>query len=75
MTSTKAQVPFDYYDLPFCRRKRVRSKTDNLGERLSGDKATNLPYELKLKQDESCAFLCRKVMKVKGKLINIYYLY
>ena len=64
VTSTKAQIPFDYYDLPFCRRKRTTGKTENLGERLAGDKATNSPYVLKMKQEEKCAFLCRK--KVKG---------
>jgi transmembrane 9 superfamily protein 2/4 len=63
VTSTKAQIPFDYYDLPFCRRKHTSGKTDNLGERLSGDKATNSPYVLKMKQEEKCAFLCRKVVK------------
>jgi len=64
VTSTTAQVPFDYYDLPFCRRKGTRGKADNLGERLSGDKATTSPYELKMKVDESCVFLCRKELKL-----------
>mmetsp|Transcript_17897 Transcript_17897/g.26407 ORF Transcript_17897/g.26407 Transcript_17897/m.26407 type:complete len:629 (+) Transcript_17897:78-1964(+) len=60
VTSTKAQVPFDYYDLPFCKRKHTRGKADNLGERLSGDRETTSPYILRMKQDESCVILCRK---------------
>ena len=44
VTSTKTQIPFDYYDLPFCKRKRSRGKSVNLGERLSGDKETTSPY-------------------------------
>lgn len=44
VTSTKTQIPFDYYDLPFCKTKRSRGKSVNLGERLSGDKETTSPY-------------------------------
>lgn len=65
MTSTKAQVPYDYYDLPFCRNKRRRGKSDNLGERLSGDRSTTSPYSLKVKKDENCVFLCRKSLNVR----------
>lgn len=60
VTSTKAQIPFDYYDLPFCKRKRSRGKAANLGDRLSGDKETTSPYILRMKQDESCVILCKK---------------
>mmetsp|Transcript_6475 Transcript_6475/g.6764 ORF Transcript_6475/g.6764 Transcript_6475/m.6764 type:complete len:633 (-) Transcript_6475:318-2216(-) len=60
VTSIKTQLPFDYYDLPFCKRKNTRSKADNLGERISGDKETTSPYELKMKKSEVCAILCRK---------------
>lgn len=44
MTSIKTQLPFDYYDLPFCKRKNTRGKADNLGERIAGDKETTSPY-------------------------------
>lgn len=63
VTSTKTQVPFDYYDLPFCKKRRTYGKSDNLGGGLSGDKSTVSPYQLKMKEDEKCIFLCRKEMK------------
>jgi transmembrane 9 superfamily protein 2/4 len=47
VTSTRTQVPYDYYDLPFCKSsKRRASKADNVGGQLSGDTATNSPYEV-----------------------------
>ena len=60
VTSTKTQVPFDYYDLPFCREKKSIATADNLGERISGDTTTNSPYILNMKQDEACVILCKK---------------
>jgi transmembrane 9 superfamily protein 2/4 len=63
VTSTKSQVPYDYYDLPFCKGKRSHAKADNVGERLSGDTTTNSPYELSMKKDERCAVLCRRSYK------------
>lgn len=65
ITSTSTPLQYDYYDLPFCRRrgKGGRSKAENLGERLSGESTTTSPYELKMKVDESCIVLCRKAYK------------
>ena len=60
VTSTKTQLPFDYYDLPFCKNKEDHASTENLGESISGDTTTASPYRLIMKQDESCAILCKK---------------
>jgi hypothetical protein len=47
ITSTDSPVVYDYYDLPFCkRRKKTKAKADNLGESLSGDSTTASPYEV-----------------------------
>lgn len=46
VTSTKSPVQYEYYDLPFCKKGKTRSRADNLGERLSGDTVTNSPYEV-----------------------------
>jgi len=46
VTSTKTQLPYDYYDLPFCKQKHSRAKAENLGERLAGDTVTKSPYEV-----------------------------
>jgi len=63
VTSTRTPLQYDYYDLPFCKPKRSKSKAENLGERLSGDSVTNSPYELRMMADEACIVLCRKVHK------------
>lgn len=44
--STATPLQYDYYDLPFCRRKRSKARADNIGERLSGDSLTTSPYEV-----------------------------
>jgi len=61
VTSTKTPLQYDYYDLPFCKKRRTKARAENLGERLSGDSLTTSPYELHMKQDEACIVLCRKV--------------
>lgn len=63
VTSTKTPLQYDYYDLPFCRNEKSKSHAENLGERLSGDSLTTSPYELRMKKDEACVVLCRKVHK------------
>eukprot|EP00599_Poterioochromonas_sp_BG-1_P005069 CAMPEP_0173148594 /NCGR_PEP_ID=MMETSP1105-20130129/9814_1 /TAXON_ID=2985 /ORGANISM="Ochromonas sp., Strain BG-1" /LENGTH=320 /DNA_ID=CAMNT_0014063281 /DNA_START=248 /DNA_END=1207 /DNA_ORIENTATION=+ len=63
VTSTKTPVQYDYYDLPFCKKGRAKSKAENIGERLAGDSVTASPYELHMKKDEACQTLCRKVHK------------
>lgn len=47
VTSTKTPLQYDYYDLPFCKRRRTKAKADNIGERLSGDSLTTSPYEVR----------------------------
>ena len=47
VTSMKTPVQFDYYDLPFCKRRKTRAKAENLGDRLSGDSLTASPYEVR----------------------------
>mmetsp|Transcript_3564 Transcript_3564/g.7394 ORF Transcript_3564/g.7394 Transcript_3564/m.7394 type:complete len:636 (+) Transcript_3564:47-1954(+) len=59
--STKTPLQYDYYDMPFCKRRKTRSKAENLGERLTGDTTTNSPYMLKMKKDETCVILCQKI--------------
>lgn len=65
VTSTKTPVQYEYYDLPFCRsgKRKSKSKAQSLGGRLSGDTLTKSPYELVMKKDLKCQVLCRKVLK------------
>ena len=41
VTSTKTQLPYQYYDLPFCHPKKRKEASENLGEVLQGDVITN----------------------------------
>ena len=38
LTSTKTQLPYEWYSLPFCRPEEIVSKAGNLGEVMRGDK-------------------------------------
>ncbi|RZF41058.1 hypothetical protein LSTR_LSTR002690 [Laodelphax striatellus] len=59
MTSTRTQLPYEYYSLPFCRPKnRTIYKSENLGEVLRGDRIVNTPYEVRMAEDVSCKLLC-----------------
>lgn len=60
LTSTKTQLPFEYYALPFCQPKTVENVAENLGEVLRGDRIMNSDYELRMGMEESCKILCRK---------------
>ena len=46
VTSMKTPLQYDYYDLPFCMRRKTRAKAENLGDRLAGDTLTASPYEV-----------------------------
>lgn len=61
MTSSKTQLPLDYYDLPFCQPEKIKKSAENLGEILSGDRIENTPYAIRMFEDVTCQVLCRKV--------------
>ena len=60
LTSTKTQLPYEYYSLPFCQPDNVENVAENLGEVLRGDRIMNSHYELKMRVEETCKILCRK---------------
>eukprot|EP00210_Caulerpa_lentillifera_P000490 g473.t1 len=59
LTSTKTQLPYDYYSLPYCRPNTMRVYSENLGEKLRGDKIENSPYVIQMRYNQECKFLCR----------------
>ena len=61
LTSDVLQVPYEYYYLNFCPPANgvVTSMDENLGQILLGDAVVNTPYEIKMRQDETCKVLCR----------------
>ena len=38
LSSTRTQLPFEYYSLPYCRPHKVAHSLENLGEVLRGDR-------------------------------------
>ena len=63
MTSTKTQLPYEYYNLPIhCKPiKGVKYKSENLGEILRGDRIVNTDYKIKMNENEKCKVLCQNV--------------
>jgi len=61
LDSTKTQIPFDYYDLPFCRPLSIKLDAENLGEVLMGERIENSAYEVQMRADKACSLLCKKI--------------
>jgi transmembrane 9 superfamily protein 2/4 len=59
LTSTKTQLPYEWYSLPFCKPEEVVNQAENLGEVMRGDRVMNSAYEIKMHIEESCKVLCR----------------
>jgi len=66
--SKKTNIPFEFYDLPFCKQRKVVKIRKNLGTRLQGMSPKPAPYEMIIKQSHSCLPLC--VVNVNGKKIR-----
>lgn len=45
LTSTKTQLPYTYYSLPYCRPDQIVDSAENLGEVLRGDRIENSLFE------------------------------
>ena len=46
LTSTKTQIPYDYYSLPYCKPEIAGLQAENLGEVISGDRIENSVYKV-----------------------------
>ncbi len=63
LTSTKTQLPYEYYSLPFCPPDEgIVTAGENLGELLRGDRITNSKYNLTMGQEVKCKVLCRSTI-------------
>lgn len=65
LTSTKTQLPYSYYSLPFCKPQKIVDSAENLGEVLRGDRIENSPYVFKMRQPQMCSVVCRVVLNAK----------
>ncbi|XP_043706856.1 transmembrane 9 superfamily member 8-like [Telopea speciosissima] len=59
LSSTKTQLPYSYYSLPYCRPKKIIDNAENLGEVLRGDRIENSPYMFKMREPQMCNVVCR----------------
>lgn len=55
LSSTKTQLPYEYYSIPYCRPDPIVPSAENLGEVLRGDRIENSPYEV------SCGLCCNRL--------------
>lgn len=44
LTSTKTQLPYSFYSLPYCTPAKIVDSAENLGEVLRGDRIENSKY-------------------------------
>eukprot|EP01035_Chromulina_nebulosa_P017691 gene17691-23281_t len=63
VTSTKTQIPYDYYALPYCRPKKANLQSENLGEVISGDRIENSVYKVETKVAKACEVACVKKLR------------
>ena len=55
LTSTKTQIPRDYYRLPFCQPEGgATMASENLGEFLTGNKIQSSPFVISMKRETYC---------------------
>ncbi|KAM7404214.1 hypothetical protein PAMP_011581 [Pampus punctatissimus] len=60
LTSSRTQLPYEYYSLPYCRPDSVFYKGENLGEVLRGDRIVNTLYNVEMNKDKKCEMVCNK---------------
>ncbi|KAL8137391.1 hypothetical protein V2J09_003392, partial [Rumex salicifolius] len=59
LSSTKTQLPYDYYFLKYCKPGKIMNSAENLGEVLRGDRIENSVYNFKMREVMSCQIGCR----------------
>ncbi|OAY53593.1 transmembrane 9 superfamily member 8 [Manihot esculenta] len=68
LTSTKTQLPYSYYSLPYCRPSEILDSAENLGEVLRGDRIENSPYVFRMREPKMCNIVCR--LKLDAKIVK-----
>ncbi|XP_057968095.1 transmembrane 9 superfamily member 7-like [Malania oleifera] len=66
LSSTKTQLPYDYYFLNYCKPEKITNSAENLGEVLRGDRIENSVYTFKMKEEESCKVVCRAKLNAES---------
>lgn len=66
LSSTKTQLPYDYYFLSYCKPSEIMNSAENLGEVLRGDRIENSVYAFKMREEQSCQIACRKPLDAEA---------
>ncbi|GJW94681.1 ribonuclease H-like domain-containing protein [Tanacetum coccineum] len=59
LSSTKTQLPYDYYYLNYCKPKHIQNSAENLGEVLRGDRTENSIYTFYMREELPCKVGCK----------------
>ncbi|KVI05889.1 Major facilitator superfamily domain, general substrate transporter [Cynara cardunculus var. scolymus] len=59
LSSTKTQLPYDYYYLNYCKPNHIQNSAENLGEVLRGDRIENSVYTFSMREELPCKVGCR----------------
>ncbi|KAL0341892.1 UNVERIFIED_CONTAM: Transmembrane 9 superfamily member 7 [Sesamum calycinum] len=59
LSSTKTQLPYDYYFLKYCKPRKIQNVAENLGEVLRGDRIENSVYTFHMREEQSCTLACK----------------
>ncbi|XP_061364060.1 transmembrane 9 superfamily member 8 isoform X1 [Gastrolobium bilobum] len=65
LTSTKTQLPYSFYSLPYCPPKKIVDSAENLGEVLRGDRIENSRYVFKMREPQMCNVVCKLKLDAK----------
>lgn len=48
LSSTRTQLPYDFYSLSYCKPPKITNRAENLGEVLRGDRIENSVYSVSM---------------------------
>ncbi|KZV28094.1 transmembrane 9 superfamily member 4 [Dorcoceras hygrometricum] len=63
LSSTKTQLPYDFYYLNYCKPKNIKNVAENLGEVLRGDRIENSVYTFRMREEQSCTVACKVTLQ------------
>eukprot|EP00922_Rhytidocystis_sp_ex-Travisia-forbesii_P072300 GHVS01107793.1.p1 GENE.GHVS01107793.1~~GHVS01107793.1.p1 ORF type:complete len:581 (+),score=132.43 GHVS01107793.1:49-1743(+) len=58
MVSAQTQLPYSFYDLPYCRPLKITESRENLGQILMGDRTENSNFSIQMRRNQECSELC-----------------
>eukprot|EP00871_Galdieria_phlegrea_P000233 jgi/Galph1/120/GphlegSOOS_G4840.1 len=65
LTSSKSNIPYDFYFLPYCDPPEQQEKKLNLGQMLLGEHSKLSPFKANMLVPENCRLACKKTLDAK----------